>query len=111
MPRLSNNSVSVRGGRQAISAIRSTTKPRRLAVECECASGPAVRNTRLDAWLRSLRWPDALAGAEGREFQYSSPLGFLSPAQQGQLSFFHGTHRSPRNLPKPRVDMDPRPAL
>src|SRR5215469_15321999 len=61
------------------------------------------------AWLRSLCWPDALAVAGRREFQDPSPLGFLSPAQQGRLSFFHGTLRSPRNLPKPRIDMDPRP--
>src|SRR5215469_12856102 len=43
------------------------------------------------AWLRSLCWPDALAVAGRREFQDPSPLGFLSPAQQGRLSFFHGT--------------------
>src|SRR6201986_4459696 len=100
MPRLSNNGLAFGGGasyqrRQVDNEVASASNGMRMRQR-----GTAVRNTRLDAWLHSLRWPDALAGAERCEFQDPSPLGFLSPAQEGRLSFSHGTLRSPPNPPE-----------
>src|SRR5215471_15494081 len=92
MPRLSKNSVSVRG---------RPLSYQRDQVDNEAApasSGMRTRQRRRQSETRGLTLGSVLSAgqrrfaiAEGREFHDPSPLGFLSPAQQGRLSFFHGT--------------------